>query len=119
MLEFASGVINVLEKRVFDKLDQERMLKSPNRERAFAVLFDTDLGKIASAEKEVEKIIDQDISLLKNTLARLLQEQEGLFWFLFLKFDALNLKVSLKKAFSQNFSRQMTRASKALSHNLD
>jgi len=100
MYELTVGVINVLEKKVFDKLDQERMLKAPNFDSAFEVLFDTDLGEIASdvsIEKDIEKIIKEDLKKLKNRLSQMLEEKEKLLWFLFLKFDALNLKIALKK----------------------
>lgn len=101
MYELAAGVINVLEKKVFDKLDQERMLKAPDFDSAFEVLFDTDLGETAfnvSLEKDIEKIIEEDLKKLKNKLSKILKEEERLLWFLFLKFDALNLKIALKKA---------------------
>lgn len=100
--EFASGVINVLEKKVFDKLDQERMLASPDKESAFSVLFDTDMGEIASKEKDAEKILEGDIERLKKIFEKALGEKENLLSVLFLKFDALNIKLALKKILSKN-----------------
>lgn len=97
MYEFASGVINVLEKRFFDKLDQERMLKAPDRESAFEVLFDTDMSEPAGKDTNIEKIIEKDILQFKKTLAGLIKNTPDLFSFLFLQFDALNLKIALKK----------------------
>jgi len=97
MYEFASGVINVLEKRIFDKLDQERMLKAPNRESAFEVLFDTDMGDIATQEKNIERIIEKDLVHFKKRISDILDTDNFLFWFLFLRYDALNLKSVLKK----------------------
>lgn len=87
----------MLEKKVFDKLDQERMLKAPNREAAFKVLFDTDLGNIASKENDLEKIFEEDLAALKATLAGILEEEKRLFFLLFLKFDGLNVKLASKK----------------------
>lgn len=96
MYEFATGVIDVLEKRVFDKLDQERMLKAPDKERAFEVLFDTDMGDIASGEKDVERIIERDLADFKKVIYGMLKQEETLFGSFFLKFDGLNLKIALK-----------------------
>jgi vacuolar-type H+-ATPase subunit C/Vma6 len=97
MYEFASGVINVLERRIFDKLDQERMLKSPNRESAFEVLFDTDMAESANQNTNIEKIIENDMSQFKKTLLDLVKSSPDLFSFLFFRFDALNLKIAFKK----------------------
>jgi len=98
MLEYAQGVINVLEKDIFDKLDQERMINSSNREEAFKVLFDTDMAEIAAKEDKLENILEQDMQNLKDILSGMLKEtQPELFCFLFLKFDALNLKIILKE----------------------
>ena len=97
MYEFASGVINVLEKRLFDKLDQERMLKAPNRESAFEVLFDTDMSESANKDTNIEKIIENDIVHFKKTLFGLVKNSPELFSLLFFKYDAINLKIALKK----------------------
>lgn len=97
MFEYATGLINVLEKKSFDKTDQERMLKAPDRKEAFMVLFDTDMGEVASKENDLEKILSADTSYLKKVLLEMLRERKEYFWFLFLRFDALNLKIILKK----------------------
>lgn len=97
MYEFASGVINVLEKKLFDKLDQERMLKAPDRESAFEVLFDTDMGDIATQEKNIERIIEKDLVHFKKRISDILDKDNFLFWFLFLRYDSLNIKSVLKK----------------------
>ena len=97
MYEFASGVINVLEKKIFDALDQERMLTSPDKKSAFEVLFDTDMGDIATKEKSIERIIEMDLTDFKKTLADILKKDNTIFWLLFLRYDALNLKSVLKK----------------------
>lgn len=100
MYEFASAVINVWEKKIFDKLDQERMLKAPDRESAFMALFDTDLGEfIAKEEPDEADILEKDYRQLKINLSRALGENSRFLWFLFLKFDALNLKFVLKRTF--------------------
>lgn len=98
MYEFASGVINVLEKKIFDKLDQERMLKAPDKKSAFEVLFDTDMGDVATKEKNIERIIEMDLADFKKTLADILKKDDIIFWLLFLRYDALNLKSILKKS---------------------
>lgn len=100
MYEFASSVINVWEKKIFDKLDQERMLNAPDKESAFLALFDADLGEFTSREEnDAESILEKDWGRMKTNLEGILPENKKLIWFLFLKFDALNLKIALKKAF--------------------
>jgi len=98
MLEYATGVLNVLEKSIFDKQDLERMISASNKEEAFKVLFDTDLGETASKENRIEIILEKDLESLKEILFKMLRDTKiELFYFLFLKFDALNLKVLLKE----------------------
>jgi len=103
MYEFASGVINVLEKKIFDALDQERMLKAPDKKSAFEVLFDTDMGDIATQEKNIERIIEIDLTDFKKTLSDILKKDNTLFMLLFLRYDALNFKAVLKKT-TESFS---------------
>ena len=98
MFEYAFAVINVWEKKLFNSLDQERMLKSPDRESAFLVLFATDLGQVAKEkESDIEQVLEKDLVALKQKLSVLLGEKEEFLWYLFLKFDALNIKIALKK----------------------
>jgi len=101
MYEFATGVINVWEKRLLSSLDQERMLKAPDKESAFMVLFDTDFSEIISGNSKVniEEVFLQDITSLKNKLTSVLDDEGLLVSFLFLKFDALNIKDTLKRHF--------------------
>jgi len=99
MLEYATGVINVKERDVFDHNDQERVINAPDREQAFKVLYDTDLAKNNIESKEIEKILESDTQNLKELISGLAKDENiWLFWFLFLKFDALNLKVALKNS---------------------
>ncbi|MDD4990091.1 MAG: V-type ATPase subunit [Candidatus Pacebacteria bacterium] len=103
MYEFATGVINVWEKRLLSRLDQERMVKSPDRASAFMVLFDTDLSELISpnAKKDIEEVFSQDLNGLKKKLSGILDDNGFLITFLFLKFDAFNLKSALKAQFFQ------------------
>lgn len=97
MLEYAIGVINVLEKNIFDSLDADRMINAPNREEAFRVLVDTDLAVDSIKSNDLDSILENDLMRLKDFVYNIVKnEQIELFWFLFLKFDALNLKVALK-----------------------
>ena len=97
MLEYAGGVINVLEKNVFDSLDAERMINAPNREEAFRVLVDTDLATDSIKNNDLDSILENDLIRLKDFIYNMVKnERVELFWFLFLKFDALNLKIALK-----------------------
>ncbi len=97
MYEFASGTINVLEKKIFNKLDQERMISSPDKKSALSVLLDTDLGARLSKQNDIEEVIKGNLQDTYNTLAKILVDNRKLFWFLFLKYDALNIKIALKK----------------------
>lgn len=101
MYEFATGVINVWEKKILNALDQERMLKSPDKKSAFMVLFDTDLSEFISGNPQtnIETIFLQDLNALKIKLNNILDDKGLLANFLFLKFDALNLKDIFKKIF--------------------
>ncbi len=101
MYEFATGVIDVWEKRLLSGLDQERMLKAPDRASAFIVLFDTDLNEVIASNNSnnIEDIFSQDLSGLKKKLTDVLDDKSLLASFLFLRFDAFNLKNVLKKHF--------------------
>ena len=105
MLEFATSVINIWEKQVLSKNDQERMLKAPDEKSAFAVLFDTDLAPFLQTETNLEKISQQDLKELKIKLQAVLQEEPLLCELLFLKFDALHLKQILKEHFMSKASK--------------
>jgi len=96
MLELAAGVINVLEKRVLSLLDQERMLKAPDKKSAFDVLFDTDLADFANNQLDLEAILALDLKTTQDVLQKILPENQAFFNFLFLKFDSFNLKLCLK-----------------------
>ena len=96
----------MLEKNVFDSKDLDRILSSPSREEALKVLFDTDMAASASEEKSLERILEEDLLHLKEIISDLTKsEKEGLLAFLFLKFDALNLKVALKERLLNQASR--------------
>mgnify|MGYP002639623050 CR=1 FL=1 len=102
MYEFATGVIDVWEKKILSALDQERMLKAPDKGSAFMVLFDTDLSEFISGKAQqvnIEEVFLQDLSTLKAKLNSILDDRGLLTSFLFLKFDALNLKDIFKKIF--------------------
>ncbi len=108
MLEYATGVLDVLEKNIFDKQDMERMITASSKEEAFKVLFDTDLGETASKESRIEVILEKDLEGLKEILFKMLRDTKiELFYFLFLKFDALNLKIVLKEKEGISFNSSL------------
>lgn len=107
MFEFASGVINVWEKMILSPNDQERMLKAPDRASAFLVLFDTDLGELATITQDTEIIFESDLADLKQRLIKILDNRGELICFLFLQFDAWNLKIALKNKFFPDRLRTM------------
>ncbi len=97
MYEFASGVINVWEKKVLSRNDQERMLTAPDKASSFMVLFDTDLGELASNTDDIESIFENDLCLLKEKLMKVSDDQNQLASYLFISFDVWNLKMALKE----------------------
>ena len=99
MYEFASSVINIWEKKLLSKTDQERMLTAPDKEASFLVLYDTDLADFASKEQDVEKIFESDLSRLKENLTRSLDDKGKMVNYLFLIYDGWNLKIVLKEKF--------------------
>lgn len=103
MFEFASGKLNVLEKRIFNALDQERMLKAPDYKMSFEVLYDTDLGEIATKTKNIEEIIERDLINLKKLFLEILEEKK-IILFLFLKFDLSNIKLAFKKKYQKEIN---------------
>lgn len=101
MYELATGIIDVWEKRLLSGLDQERMLKAPDRESAFIVLFDTDLSEIIASDKQmnIEEVFSRDMAGFKAKMNKILDDDGLLESFLFIKFDAFNAKSILKEHF--------------------
>jgi len=97
MYEFATGLLRVLEKRIVDKTDIDRMVLAKNANQAFAVLNDTDYANNIKDKnpEDYEKIIQEDFEQLKSLLLKIV-DKKILLDFLFLEFDFVNLKALLK-----------------------
>jgi len=108
MYEFATGVINVWEKKILSGLDQERMLKAPDKKSAFMVLFDTDFSEIiaGNSQKNIEDVFTQDLIALKTKLTKVLDDNGFLESFLFLRFDVLNIKDIFKRVFFEQETKE-------------
>ena len=100
MYEYASGLIRVLEKRLPNTTDIERMVLAEDARTAFTVLNDTDFSEqLLNAEPEdYEKVISDHAIAIKNLFAKI-SENKYLFNFMFIKQDFHNIKVLLKKKY--------------------
>lgn len=94
---FATGKIRVLEKRLLDKIDIERMVGAESFEKAFQVLNNTDFSDnlLHLQPHDFEKAISRDMTQ-KRDLIKNISSNKHLFHYLFLKYDLHNIKVFLK-----------------------
>lgn len=106
MYEYASGLIRVLEKKVLDKTDLERMAGAETAVDAFRVLNDTDYADNLLNLKpvEFEKALARDERDTKKLFKKII-ENKKLLKFLFLKNDYLNLKLYLKSKFNKKLEK--------------
>lgn len=100
MYEYITGLIRVLEKRLPDKTDVDRMIQAKTAKDAFDVLNDTDYGDnlLNKKPEDYNQALDDDLSQLKKLLADSVGKTR-LFYFLFADFDFLNIKTILKQKF--------------------
>jgi V/A-type H+-transporting ATPase subunit C len=98
MYEYASGLIRVLEKKLPDKTDIERMVLARNAKQAFDVLNDTDYADnlLNRGPADYNQILEDDFKQLKKLLLKIIGKTM-LFDFLFIDFDFLNIKIILKQ----------------------
>ncbi|MFH1392515.1 MAG: V-type ATPase subunit [bacterium] len=97
MLEYATGLIRVLEKRILDQTDFERMQGAKTAADAFRVLNDTDYADnlLNLKPEEFEKALERDNKDLRKLFFKIINNRL-LLDFLFLKQDYLKLKFYLK-----------------------
>lgn len=100
MYEYLSGLIRVLEKRLPDKTDIDRMIQAKDAHDAFAVLNDTDYADnlLNRKPEDYNQVLDDDTAQLKKLLTDSIGKTH-LFYFLFADFDFLNIKTILKQKF--------------------
>lgn len=98
MYEYLTGLIRVLEKRLPDKTDIDRMVLAKTTKDAFDVLNDTDFADnlLDRQPEDYQKVLDDDLAQLKKLLANTIG-QTALFDLLFIQFDFLNIKIALKQ----------------------
>lgn len=98
MYEYLTGLIRVLEKRLPDKTDIDRMTLAKSAKEAFDVLNDTDYADnlLNRKPEDYNQVLEDDMRQLKNLLTNSIGKSR-LFDFLFVDFDFLNIKTALKK----------------------
>lgn len=99
---FLSGKIKVLEKKLPDKIDIERMIDAPTIDDCFKVFYDTDYADnlLEKKPEKFEEVISEDLLDLKNLIIQLVPD-EDLKKLLLLEFDFHNIKVIIKEEFFQ------------------
>lgn len=95
---FASGKIKVLEKKLPNRVDVDRMVDSENYEKAFQVFHDTDLSDnlLNVLPHHYEKAVYKDMAQMRDLIKKISNDDQKLFQFLFLKHDFHNIKLLLK-----------------------
>jgi len=95
--QFALGKIKVLEKRLPNKVDIDRMINAEGPQKSFQVLNDTDMSDnlLNKSPQDFESVIYDDIIQMRNFIKEI-SPDENLFNLLFLKYDFHNIKVLLK-----------------------
>lgn len=95
---YALGKIRVLEKRLLNKIDIDRMVYTETAEKAFQVLNNTDFSDnlLQVEAHQYERAIQADLLQSKDLIQRMSVDDERLFYFLFLKYDFHNIKTLLK-----------------------
>lgn len=118
MYEYATGLIRVLEKKILDQADLERMAGAKTALDAFKVLNDTDYGDnlLDLMPKEFEKALARDEKDLRKLFFKIV-ENKKLLKFLFLKQEFLQLKLYLKEKFRKKTDANLTNASLRINAN--
>lgn len=96
----AAGQIRVLEKKLLDATNVERMVDAPNAESAFKVFSDTDLAdNLLNVEaSDYKKALDDDLRQTKNFLEKITGDK-NLLKLIFVRYDFHNIKLFLKMRF--------------------
>lgn len=100
MHEYLSGLIRVLEKRLIDQNDLDRMVLASSAAESFGVLNDTDYADNLADRlpEDYNLIIEDDLRQLKILLEKNLTADQLAAW-LFMDFDWLNIKAICKQLF--------------------
>ncbi|MEK9165387.1 MAG: V-type ATPase subunit [Patescibacteria group bacterium] len=100
MYEYLTGLIRVLEKRLPDKTDIDRMIQAKTAKDVFDVLNDTDYADnlLNRKPEDYDQVLADDFNQLKKLLAESIGKTP-LFDLLFIDFDFLNIKTILKQKF--------------------
>lgn len=98
MLEYATGLIRVLDKRILDQTDFERMAGAETAQDTFKILHDTDYADnlLDLKPEEFEKALTRDNKDLRKLFKKII-ESKLLLKFLFLNQKYLKRKLRLKK----------------------
>lgn len=99
---FLSGKIRVLEKKLPNEIDIERMIDAPTIDDCFKVFYDTDYANnlLEKKPEEFEKVISDDLLDLKKLIFQFIPD-EDLKKLLLLEFDFHNIKAIIDEKLSQ------------------
>lgn len=98
---FLSGLIKYLEIKMLDYTDMERMVDTENADSAFRVFNDTDYAdNILDVETiNYQQALDDDLKQVKSLFEK--HVDKNLLKFLFVKYDAHNIKLFFKEKYSK------------------
>lgn len=97
LYQFLTGKIRVLERDLLNKTDIDRMVDAPDFESAFSALNDTDYANhlLEVEPSQFKQALDAETKNVRDLMVQWI-EDDALLEFMFLKFDAHNIKLYLK-----------------------
>lgn len=98
LYNFLSGKIRVLENTLLTQTDVDRMVDAPDFDTAFKALADTDYGAhlLNLEPNQFKQALEADIERVRELMVQWITQSE-LLEFMFLRYDAHNLKLYLKR----------------------
>ncbi len=106
---FLSGKIRVLENNLLNQMDVDRMVDAPDFDSAFKALNDTDYGAhlLDVEPHQFQDALDQDFRSVRELMMQWIEDKH-LMEFMFLQFDAHNVKLYFKAKQVAESDSQMT-----------
>ncbi|MFH1426733.1 MAG: V-type ATPase subunit [Candidatus Kerfeldbacteria bacterium] len=97
LYSFLTGKIRVLEKDLLNQMDVDRMVDAPDFDAAFKALNDTDYGShlLNVDPTQFKQALDSETRSVRDLMLQWIEEP-ALLEFMFIKFDAHNIKLYLK-----------------------
>ncbi len=105
LYNFLTGKIRVLENNLLNQTDIDRMVDAPDFEAAFKALNDTDYGAhlLNLEPDQFKEALEGDFQSVRDLMMQWIEKDE-LLEFMFLAFDAHNVKLYLKHKTSESSS---------------